>query len=443
MGRRSRFSAGGDRPYTAQLYDVRSGTHAQIGGGSVRPSFTPDGTAVWLGERTGAQLVAVDGGAIIRQLRPPPGKEFLRVLTMKSGDIVALATDVSSPSAVLLRLATAPDEWTVITEDTSIEAVATTRAGEVLVFPWTPPGRGLTLASWTPESGLVGADAPGVEPRAGLAFSADGTRAAWSTCRFTANLSKIENGRLVDAVERGPSYNNYLTDILSDGRLIMVSDRDGRGHKLWVAAADGTGAHPVADLKDPKSLDVSGTRVVVSAADGVWLVDLTSVVVSKQLTVSDSDTDAAFERSGTVIVQREHGATREFLRLREGMQPERLPVAVAQYPAASPTEDKIVFVSGEGTDGRLSVLADGSARSFAPTLVPALYTWPAFSKDGRVLAVVRGRSEVVLIDVATEQVIRSEVVSHGAPGEPVFGNDGRLHVNGIDWVGDVWIADVD
>jgi hypothetical protein len=354
-----------------------------------------------------------------------------------------LATEVSSAASRILRQEAGTDAWTEITRETSFAALATTSGGEVVVFPLAPPGRGLTLAAWTSAHGLVSADAPGVEPHSGLSFSMDGRRAAWSTCRSIANLSRIENGRLVHVIESGSAYSNLRSAFLSDGRLILISDRDGDRRKLWVASADASGAREVPGIDDPKSLKVLGTKALVSTAKGIWHVDFTSGETVKQLTTTPSDVDATFTHDGSIVLQRAEGTTHGLYLLREGRAPERLPFDAPRDPDGSPIEDKLVFVGGTGAESRLFVVEAGVVRPFAPSLQPALYATPTFSKDGKQLAVVRGRTELVLIDVATERVLRADVLTRGTPGYPVFANDGSLYTNGYDWIGDVWIADVE
>ena len=71
------------------------------------------------------------------------------------------------------------------------------------------------------------------------------------------------------------------------------------------------------------------------------------------------------------------------------------------------------------------------------------YSEPELSRDGRKLAVILDNTQLLLLDVKTERVESTIKLERGSLVRPVFTPEGKLCAIGADWIGDVWVADVE
>jgi hypothetical protein len=125
------------------------------------------------------------------------------------------------------------------------------------------------------------------------------------------------------------------------------------------------------------------------------------------------------------------------------------PVAVLEeesdQAAASPTEDRLVYLSGGALTDCIPMMWDartGTRRPLSPKLMErGRYNEPRFSPDGRRVAIARGDTVVYEIDVATGAVVRQVKNPAGDQiSDPIYTSAGLL-VQRVRWRGNIWIAD--
>ena len=84
----------------------------------------------------------------------------------------------------------------------------------------------------------------------------------------------------------------------------------------------------------------------------------------------------------------------------------------------------------------------GSVRPLSPKLVAGRYGYLRFSPDGRRVALVRGQTELIEVDVASGAIVRSfSTPTDDQLGVPAYVPGGTVAVH-VRWQGNVWMADV-
>jgi Tol biopolymer transport system component len=127
----------------------------------------------------------------------------------------------------------------------------------------------------------------------------------------------------------------------------------------------------------------------------------------------------------------------------KGGTPEKLAPHPARDPGPSPVDERIVFVAGK--DGKaLSMLGgDGAVRPFGVHLPDGILHGPAFSPDGKRVAVVVNIDQLLVLDAESGRVLEAQRVERGSLQHPVWSPDGKLYVIATDWIGDLWLADLE
>jgi len=80
-------------------------------GGIVRPLWSPDGQALWVGNGSGAARVQVDGGGITREIEAPPASELMRVQEIADGSAVGITTSRRSACSRTRPRRPRPRRW--------------------------------------------------------------------------------------------------------------------------------------------------------------------------------------------------------------------------------------------------------------------------------------------------------------------------------------------
>ncbi len=127
-----------------------------------------------------------------------------------------------------------------------------------------------------------------------------------------------------------------------------------------------------------------------------------------------------------------------------GGTPRALSPAGALSPAASPTEDRVVFVlpTDQGRVIMTTTLDGRDAVPLSPSVPPGDWLNPRFSRDGKKLLVVRKTAEVVEIDLASGAMRVVYKAGLDGIGEATYASDGDGLIASVQlWSGDLWLAE--
>ncbi len=287
-----------------------------------------------------------------------------------------------------------------------------------------------------------------VTPASGLSISPDGKHLAYSTCRESSVIARLRPGKPPEQLMPAGNWRDIWPAPVDERRVTFQSDRAG-AVQVWLL-----------DVKTHESRPLAGASSSNPAVspDGKWLaygggaepgIHVAPVGGGAATRVTDSadDGEPAFSFDGKTIVfesTREKGGARAYAVPVAGGAVRAISPAGALSPAASPTEDRVVFVLP--TDkGRvvMSTTLDGRAPvPLVASLPPGDWLNPRFSRDGKKLLVVRKTAEVVEIELATGAM---RVVYHAALdgiGEATYAPDGDGLIASVQlWSGDLWLAD--
>jgi Tol biopolymer transport system component len=420
--------------------------------GQSRPSWSPDGRALWAGRDSALERVDVATNETGRRLPAPVGSFLTTAVELPDGRVFTRRYDKTTHGgAGILRYDPGNDTPVEVYKGDLDETVSLAPDGEHLLFSkvletdhrelWQLPVDGGPPTS-------VG-DAV-VAPTKGLAIAASGDRIAWSTCTSGVELSIFDDARegpaprLVPLFERSDWTDKDPAGVPGDGKgIVVVSDRSG-SLQLWVLDLTGRAAprRIATDGLAPEEPTVSpdGRWIAFSAVEhGVWVVPFDGSAPAQQVGARSTDNQAAFGRDSTLVYfSRQTPDRRAIVAVpREGGEPVTV-VEHARLPAVSPRGDEIVYLTDED-DGELRVMDLGkkTTRALLPGTAKGIH-YAHYSADGTRLAVANGLTELLELDGRTHAVGRRLPTGDQAAGMTYVGK--RLVVARSVWRGHLWTA---
>ena len=214
------YRRGGDRIAFLRLEGERVGAYvAPLDGhepprmvvrGSVRPSWTRDGKAIWAG--TGSPLAAydVETGAVVRTMRDAPAVRTAMTVELADGSVLAALLHQTSDASVGGLAFFAPQEpmrWLLQGPLEEVLAVTADQRHAVALAA-DADGRG-ALDVPLDGSPVTSLASTGVDARQGLALSPDGTRVVWSACKEAPQIVGADRSgrglRVLEGRPAGPS----------------------------------------------------------------------------------------------------------------------------------------------------------------------------------------------------------------------------------------------
>jgi len=287
-----------------------------------------------------------------------------------------------------------------------------------------------------------------VTPASGLSISPDGKRLAYSTCRESGVIARLRPGKPPEQLMASGNWRDIWPAPVDDRRVLFESDRAG-AVQVWLLDVKSREARPLAAASSSHpSVSPDGRWLAYGGGDepGIHVAQLTGGGATR-VTSDAADGEPQFSFDGKTVVfesTRERGGARVYAVPSGGGTARALSPAGALSPAASPTEDRVVFVMP--TDkGRvlMTTTLDGRAPvPLVPSLAPGDWLNPRFSRDGKKLLVVRKTAEVVEIELATgawRVVYKSGLEGIG---EATYAPDGDGLIASVQlWNGDLWLAE--
>jgi dipeptidyl aminopeptidase/acylaminoacyl peptidase len=425
-----------------------------LASGQVRPSFTPDGSAIWAGEhdhpsrfdlgtRHAMRHIDSPAGAIAPTGRELPDGRYLVVFPQGNGaaasGLAAFATDGSltwlSHDNLNEVLAVRPAESLVIgarqTETNNVELLAIPVDGR-------------------PPTPLPTRD---VLPTVGLAFSNDGKNVTWSTCHTSAGLVYVtDDGTFAPVHDPVEWDESAVAPIPGTRRLVAVSARSGPP-SLWVLDP-GTGEARELSARmhsSPSQLAVSpdGRFVAVQLGAGLSLVPVDGGA-PRPLTNDATDGSPAFRRDGRELLFTRTSTTEGALRVHvidiAGAAERPLLARGSSSAATCSHDDRIAYLAGEDHLHVVPMITDPDpAREeplrLSPDLGAGSYRSVARSPDGSHVALLEGPNTVVVVNLATGATTKNADPRAGFLASLVYTGT-RLLVARSLFLGNIWLADL-
>ena len=290
----------------------------------------------------------------------------------------------------------------------------------------------------------------GLTPSSGISISPDGKRLAYSTCRESGVIARLRPGKPPEELMPRGAWRDVWPAPVDDHRVAFQSDRAG-AVQVWLldlktrevrALAPAPSAHPAV------SPDGQWIAYAGGAEPGIHVQPVSGGGAARRVTDDPSDGEPAFAFDGkTVVFERTHAGegARVYAVAATGGAVRPLSPVGALAPAASPTEDRVVFVQ-PGPAGRVimtTTLAGGAATLALSEKLPA-GDWlnPRFSRDGKKLLVARKTTEAYEIDIASGAARVVYEAGLEGIGEVTWAADGDGLIASVElWDGDLWLAE--
>jgi serine/threonine protein kinase/Tol biopolymer transport system component len=412
------------------------------------PSWTHDG-AVLVGENDEILRWTLDPRGVKKQAiaRLPAGAVDRYVAQFADGNLVALWQPQYAANVVVVGEIGRGGSARAV-ETLPLDSIALIVAPSQAAYFY---GRHHANANELVRRRFGGAEerVPGdITPASGISISPDGKRLAYSTCRESGILGRLRPGKPPEPLMAAGNWRDIWPAPVDERRVLFESDRAG-AVQVWLLDVKSHEARPLAAASsshpavapDGKSFaygggDEPGLHVAPIGGGG-----------STRVTTDAADGEPQFSFDGKTIVfesTRERGGARVYAVAVGGGAVRALSSPGALSPAASPTEDRVVWVqpTEQGRVLMTASLAGGEAKPLVPSLAPGDWLNPRFSRDGKKLLVVRKTAEVVEIDLPTGVLRVVYKAGLDGIGEATYAPDGDGLIASVQlWSGDLWLAE--
>ena len=257
-------------------------------------------------------------------------------------------------------------------------------------------------------------------------------------------------GKLRRPVDSDMPEISFLTGVPGTSQVVVVATRGGKPEPWLVGLATDALPQPLPmgslSIRDV-AISHDGAKLAVSVTgDGLYAGRLRDGSPLRRLTSEGTDATPAFRADDAQIVFTRHVAgappvvmTVPFL----GGEPVSLLGTSSDAAGPSPRGDAIVYLHGESMAEEVPEIWDGHAsRPLSSHLPLGRYGAPRFSPDGRRVALVRGDTEIVEVDVATGTLVRSlSTLTGDQLADPTYTPSGLIALR-VRFQGNLWMADV-
>ncbi len=414
--------------------------------GQARPVYTPDGSQIWAGDRIKPSRINRATGTVVETLSIPDGQRSWVLLPLRDGGLV-----VSFPSNVeggqggisAARGDGTDRTWRELTRENVEEVLVLAPGGEHLVTGRVLPTTTELVAIPLQGGPMQTLATASISPGKGLAFSPDGRRVVWSSCRDqnTFELADTEGSPTPSG-----SQGDFDGAALPNGKLVVLSIRDGTPRPWVIDPAGHAPPRQVPFAAKPVQVEAApdGRTLVIATSTGLVLTSVDGAE-TRALTSRPGDREPVFRGEGEVVFSRDGENGTELMVIAVGGG-EPVPLGVqGAHPAPVPGSSDVVYVVTSGGSSEL-MRWSGTTRAAHPlstSLPPGRYHRPSVSRDGRLLAVPRNGVEVIIVDLATGRVVRVLKKGGDQLERPFFDASGRLYVGRARWDGDLWMADLE
>lgn len=421
--------------------------------GAVRPSWTRDGRGIWAG--SGAPLAAYDAqtGALLRELKGSPPVHTAQTVELKDGSLVtvlALGNAIGKgDGGVVVFPPDGPMRW--LAQGAFHEVLAVTADERHALAVQIGAATSLELQDvpidGSPSTSLA---STGINARKGLTLSPDNHLVAWSACGDVPQIVGFDAaGRVRKVVETVLTDPSALVAVPGSEQLLVVASNTGKAEPWLVGLSSDALPQPIpVGTLEVQDVAVShdASRFVAAAADGLYVGSLRGTGELRRLTTEAGDDAPAFRAGDRQIVFTRHPHDAPFRIMTvavDGGEPTPVLDDDSDWAAPSPRDDRIIYLAGATSADTTPMLWDGhSARPLSSHLPVGRYGGPRFSPDGRRVAMVRGDTELVEVDVTTGAIVRTLSTQTGDQlVYPTYTQSGLVAIR-VRFQGNLWIADV-
>jgi Tol biopolymer transport system component/tRNA A-37 threonylcarbamoyl transferase component Bud32 len=292
----------------------------------------------------------------------------------------------------------------------------------------------------------------GVTPSDGVAISADGRRLAFSTCKHSSQLVRIDDdGQLVPVMASG-DWNEDNPFAVDDRHLLFSSNRTG-SLQLFVLDGDSDEVHAVGPESGGSLGGLSQDRrwfaYAGRAPAGIWLGAIDGTTTPRRLTDDAHDDAPVFSHDDRhVIFERRTGdGVHLWIVPAAGGAAHQLVATPSHVPMTSAADERIFFIE-ESELGRRLMVTDERGGAVAAAAPPMLAfregnTWGYLrSRDGRRILIVRGGFEIVEVDVDSDRPPRlKQKLKHWIVNVNYAADDQHVIAAVSRGAGDIWLAE--
>jgi Tol biopolymer transport system component len=429
-------------------------------GGGLRPSWSPDGRALWFGPYELVERANLDTGEVTRRLAAPASLGIMQLLELPDGRVAARFLDRVTRHASGLGVYDAKGSLRMLSDAAYDETLTLAPDGAHLLVAlggvsgkndlWEVPLQD-PKDEREPERPAV-LTGPVQDPTKGIAIAGD--RVVWSDCRTLPSMYAIDAGAPAKSEPRllFPSRgwdDDYPSAVPgSKTSVVVISDRIGR-YEPWVLDTTGKDA--------PRMLDTGGRNPLNPAVspDGRWLAFTAggrSIYVMpfdgsgppRRLTNGEADGSPTFARDGkTLYFQTAGAAGRSAIASMplDGSAPATVVLERAKRPSASPTADTLAYSTDDGTENDEVRVFDLRARASAPAsshLPAGNHVLVHYAPDGRRILVGDGLQGLIEIAVPSGAIARRIETGDEVGGAAYVGSTVVFTQYG--WHGDLWLG---
>ena len=424
-------------------------------GAGVRPSWSPDGHALWAGTKELAERIDLSTNETTRRLAAPADSFLTQALELDDGRVVVRRVE---------RSTSVPSGLSIFDPRDALRTLVDGGFDETLALA--PDGARILVAHGgdTPRNELwqvplrLDGGAPGVvrgvnDPTKGLVIAGD--RVVWSTCRTIATTYAIDAG---DRREKPEARLVFPTPDWDDDfpvgvpgsstKLVVISDRSST-HQPWVV--DTSEKEPPRMLRaegrvpsDPAVSPDARWLAFATRGEGIHVMPLDGSALARQVTKGEADRCPTFGRDGKTLYFQTSGAEGRSaiaaVAFSAGAAAEIL-IEGAKLPAASPTDDAIAYVvddgSGEG-EVRVEDLRTRKAAPLSGSVGRGSHPFVRYSPDGRRVLVGNGEQAMVEVSAHGGAVVLRFETGDQIGSATYLG--GRVVFTRYPWSGDLWLG---
>jgi Tol biopolymer transport system component len=452
-GARLAFLRTGKDPMTLYVADLDHVDQARaIAAGGLRPVWSPDGTHVWTGHRTGIWRYDVVRGTVDRTLALPPDHVPLLGLELADGRFVAALHPLDRSALVdevvvypategpPVRLVRGNLAEVLIIHPDSVSIIVAEMTENRAVELWRVPldGGAKTLLS----NGTIAA-------RSRLAIA--GRRLLWSDCSERMNLAVLGSGGdgspLFTDLSRNDWADWYPVGVRGTSHLMFLTDRAARFEIYRMDLANRADLMRI-DLGElePAAFDVSPDGSFLAAgegAKGLYVVPLDGAP-PRLLFAESGDLSPSIDRHGrTIFFERHEGDGYRIAAISvDGGEPTWVAPSGSHDPAASPTDDVLAYLAPSGTGESIPMLLElttGKSRALEPGAAQHPWAGMRWSPDGKRLLLFDPDTGVTELEVATGKRLREASIGADQIGGATYVGT-QIVIGHQAWAGDVWTA---
>ena len=417
-----------DEQVTAQLLTLSTGVVEPLGRSDARPTFDRDGRSVWIGRQGEVTRVDLVTREVLETLHTPEGTTALRVVSLADGRRAAL---LRASDRFASQLALFDGAWRILRVGVFRDILFTSRDGLGIIAVSDQSSLDRLLVAWRD-----GAEAtlPTLLASNG-ALSVSGAHAVWTDCDGRRELLPLAQAT-TDLGVRGLDGRSAAG--LSDGRVMLVSPRDGTRNKLWIADAERRSLREVqGPFGVPEEVVARADEVVVATSTGIWRTDLARGAGWVAWTNNPTDAQPSIASDGALVFVRGAAGRFEVMRQPDVDGPPQV-LTTGTVAVAHPLEAKVFF--SDGTD--LHVLEGDVTRVLNREPLGGEVGPLSISPDGARVATVVARTDAVVVDTSTGRVLERVSSKTGSLRRLTFAATGRIEAIREVWDGDLWVGDV-